>query len=316
MSLFTYVSQGWSENSASLNVKDILPEIIAEDGPKSAHNFKMPSIRIKQLSDSRLTVYRNLRQTNLVRQSGHFIAEGWRVVERLLNSSFEVQSLLLSEKRAEVLADQIDIKADLFVLPQREASQLIGFPFHDGVLACAKRLENPSLGSIINQQAGKNPILICCPKITAPDNLGSLIRLGASFGVQGILLGPGSVDPYIRRTIRVSMGTFFNVPIRTDNNLLSELKELRQQNRCKIIAAEKTNNSQPLCDAIVSTTITNSVDQSSPTILLLGNEADGLDTEWLDLADKILHIPIQTNVDSLNVTHAAAIFLHELTRKY
>lgn len=275
----------------------------------------MPIIRIKQLSDSRLSVYRNLRQTNLVRQSGHFIAEGWRVVERLLNSPFEVQSLLLNEKRAEALADQIDIKTDLFVLPQKEASQLIGFPFHDGVLACAKRLENPSLGSIINQQAGKNPILVCCPKITAPDNLGSLIRLGASFGVQGILLGPGSVDPYIRRTIRVSMGTFFNLPIRTSNDLLSELKELHQQNRCHIIAAEKTDNSQPLYHTNQPAATTNSVNKSCPTILLLGNEADGLETEWLDLADKILHIPIQANVDSLNVTHAAAIFLHELTRK-
>ncbi len=275
----------------------------------------MPIIRIKQLSDSRLTVYRNLRQTNLVRQSGHFIAEGWRVVERLLNSPLEVQSLLLSEKRAETLAGQIDIKTDLFVLPPKEASQLIGFPFHDGVLACAKRLDNPSLDSMLNQQEEKNPIIICCPKITAPDNLGSLIRLGASFGVQGILLGPGSVDPYIRRTIRVSMGTFFNVPIRTDNDLLSELKELRQQNRCKILAAEKTDKSQSLCDAIASNSIANSVDRSSPTILLLGNEADGLEAEWLDVADKILHIPIQTDVDSLNVTHAAAIFLHELTRK-
>ena len=303
------------ESEESVRSKDIFPEIIAQEGPKSAHIFKMPIIRIKQLSDSRLTVYRNLRQTNLVRQSGHFIAEGWRVVERLLNSPFEVQSLLLSEKRAEVLADQIDIKTDLFVLPQKEASQLIGFPFHDGVLACAKRLDNPSLGSMLNQQEDKNPIIICCPKITAPDNLGSLIRLGANFGVQGILLGPGSVDPYIRRTIRVSMGTFFNVPIRTDNDLLSELKELRQQNRCKIVAAEKTDKSRPLCDAIESNSITNSVDRSSPTILMLGNEADGLEKEWLDLADKILHIPIQTDVDSLNVTHAAAIFLHELTRK-
>lgn len=273
----------------------------------------MPIIRIQELSDPRLTVYRDLRNTNLVRQSGLFIAEGWRVVERLLKSRFEVQSILLSEKRANLLAGQINSQADLFVVPQAEASQLIGFPFHDGVLACAKRLENPLLETIIHQQVGKNPIILCCPKITAPDNLGSLIRLGASFGIQGILLGPGSVDPYIRRVIRVSMGTFFNLPIHSSCNLLCDLNELRRQNKCQIIAAEKTAVSRPLCNVFQSKPTTNTVDEICPTILLLGNEADGLDQEWLDLADETMHIPIHAEVDSLNVTHAAAIFLYELT---
>ncbi len=275
----------------------------------------MPIIKIKQLSDSRLSVYRNLRQTSQIRQSGYFIAEGWRVVKRLLNSPFEVQSLLISEKRAETLIEQIDTTAELFILNQKEASQLIGFPFHDGVLACAKRAENPSLDSLFERRADKNPILMCCPKITAPDNLGSLIRLGASFGIQGILLGPGSVDPYIRRTIRVSMGTFFKMPIRSDNNLFNELKELRRQNRCRIIAAEKTNDSEPLHRSLAPEAITDSLDENCPLVLLLGNEAKGLQKEWLDLADKIIHIPIQEDVDSLNVTHAAAIILYEFTRK-
>ena len=292
--------------------------IIAEDRAKSALKFKMPFIRIEQLDDPRLDIYRNLRQKNLIRQSGCFIAEGRRVVERLLNSPYEVQSLLLSEKRVDALAGRIDEKIDLFVLAQQEASRLIGFRFHNGVLACAKRLENPSLESMIQASSSRNQILVCCPKMTDPDNLGSLIRLGAGFGVQGIVLGAGSVDPYIRRVVRVSMGTFFKVPIRMDNNLFNELKSLREQNRCRIIAAEKTGQSQPLTHCIGSEKMSNSKtnpDNGTPlTVLLLGNEAEGLDSEWLEMADKILHVPMQEGVDSLNLTHAAAIFLYELTR--
>ncbi len=307
----------------------------------------MPFIRIERLDDPRLDIYRNLRQKNLIRQSGCFIAEGRRVVERLLESPYEVQSLLLSEKRVDALAGRLDEKIDLFVLAQQEASRLIGFRFHNGVLACAKRLENPSLESMIQHSSDRSPILVCCPKITDPDNLGSLIRLGAGFGVQGIVLGTGSVDPYIRRVIRVSMGTFFNVPIRMDNNLFNELKSLREQNRCRIVAAEKTDQSQALgnfsgfektetvkTETEKTGTVTiesekketekmtglDSVLETDPeaqdrlTVLLLGNEAEGLDSKWLEMADRILHVPMQQGVDSLNITHAAAIFLYEMTR--
>ncbi len=302
----------------------------------------MPFIRIERLDDPRLDIYRNLRQKNLIWQSGCFIVEGRRVVERLLNSPYEVQSLLLSEKRVDALAGRIDEKIDLFVLPEQEASRLIGFRFHSGVLACAKRIENPSLESMIQPSSGRNPILVCCPKMTDPDNLGSLIRLGAGFGVQGIVLGTGSVDPYIRRVIRVSMGTFFKVPIRMDNNLFNELKSLREQNRCRIIAAEKTDHSQTLgnftgfekTETEKTGTVTiesekketekmadlDSVLETDPdakdrlTVLLLGNEAEGLDSKWLEMADRTLHVPMQQGVDSLNITHAAAIFLYELTR--
>ncbi len=291
-------------------------EIITELGPKSAHEIqKMPIIKNKELSDPGLTIYRDLRNTNLTRQSGYFIAEGWRVVERLLKSRFEIQSILLNEKRKYLLAGKVSDRTDVFILPEHEASQLVGFQFHQGVLACAKREEIPSLETVAGQRPGTIPVVLCCPKITAPDNLGSLIRLGASFGIQGILLGPGSVDPYIRRVIRVSMGTFFNLPIRSSRELFKELKELRQQNRCRIIAAEKTESSQTLTDIYQSDALPDAAAQTCPTILLLGNEADGLAQQWLELADETLHIPIQADVDSLNVTHAAAIFLYELARR-
>lgn len=273
------------------------------------------------LDDSRLDIYRDLRNKNLIHQSGLFVAEGWRVVERLLRSQYMVHSVLLSEKRQRKLAAKMPGDLNVYVIPEQEASRLIGFNFHEGVLACGYRLPSPSLESITEGDSKNRRIILCCPRMTAPDNLGSLIRLGASFGIQGILLGPGSVDPYIRRVIRVSMGTRFELPIAMVPDLYDQLEEIQKQKQGVIIAAEKTDASVSLVKFINANSLTKSSDHSKyeviddrPLFVLLGNEADGLDQKWLDLADQCFHIPIQDCVDSLNVTNAAAIFLYELTR--
>ncbi|MBL4886687.1 MAG: RNA methyltransferase, partial [Planctomycetaceae bacterium] len=187
--------------------------------------------------------------------------------------------------------------------------------------ACGVRLPAPCLDSIIQKNNRRSRVVLCCPKMTAPDNLGSLIRLGASFGIQGILLGPGSVDPYIRRVIRVSLGTCFDFPVRSSPELFNELRELQSRNQAVIIAAEKTDTSSALNRSLRTSSRNGAgsdshevMQEDCPIFVLLGNEADGLTQQWLDLADETFHIPIQDEVDSLNVTHAAAIFLYELTR--
>ncbi|TWT64070.1 TrmH family RNA methyltransferase [Rubinisphaera italica] len=263
----------------------------------------MAITRIDKLDDPRLTVYRETRNKSLCLNSGRFLVEGWRVVERLLNSDYEVDSVLISERRIETFGPQFEHRSDVFALPQSEAAQLVGFNFHSGVMACAFRPENAVLEDFHNEKS----LIVCCPQITGPDNLGSIIRLAAGFGASGILLGSKSADPFLRRVVRVSMGSIFTMPIRTSENLTEDLQSLRNSGY-QILAAEKTELSMPLTDYHLP-------ENESPMVLMLGNEAEGLDEENLQYADEVLHIEMTSGVDSLNVANAAAVFLFALTNR-
>jgi len=262
----------------------------------------MPVTRIDNLDDERLVVYRDTRNKALPRQSGLFIAEGWRVVDRLLDSGFTVESVLISERRIDALGPMFADRATVYVLPQDEAEELVGFNFHGGVMASARRPENVSLESLLSRPG----LILCCPKMTSPDNLGSLVRLAAGFGVTGLLLGESCSDPWLRRVVRVSMGTIFTMPIRVSTDLRRDLLTLRERDYA-LLGAELTGDSK---------TLNEFADESWPPrkVLLLGNEAEGLDPAYTELLDATYHIAMAETVDSINVTHAAAVFLYEMTR--
>ncbi len=262
----------------------------------------MPVVPIDNLDDDRLVVYRDTRNKALPRQSGLFIAEGWRVVDRLLDSGFTVESVLISERRIDALGPLFSERATVFVLPQAEAEQLVGFNFHGGVMACAKRPENCSLDAL----AARPGLILCCPKMTSPDNLGSLARLAAGFGAAGLLLGESCSDPWLRRVVRVSMGAIFTLPVRVSAELKDDLLTLRTQDYA-LLGAELTGDSK---------TLNEFADESWPSrkVLLLGNEAEGLAPAYTELLDATYHIAMAETVDSINVTHAAAVFLYEMTR--
>lgn len=262
--------------------------------------------RIASLDDPRLLHYRDLRQKSHTRSPGHFVAEGWRVVERMLQSGIEVESVLVSARREELMIPRFADRAPLFVIPEELGRELVGYNFHAGVLGVGRRPANPELSHLLQTRRGA-PLIVACPHLTGPDNLGSLIRLMAGLGGSGILLGSESADPYLRRCVRVSMGTIFQIPVRVTTDLATELIQLRDVWQVRLLAAERTATSVPL----------NRTDPrlraDQPRLLLLGNEAEGLHEHWLKLCEQTYHIPMVEGVDSLNLAQAAGIFLYELT---
>lgn len=261
----------------------------------------MPLHRLDALTDPRLEPYRHLKQTNLTRWTGRFIAEGKRVVARLLASRYRVESVLLSEKRLPLTAELgIPPGVDVLVVPEVLGTELTGYSFHGGVLACGMRGE-----LLTAQQLVKVPpaMLVACPHMTDPDNLGSLMRLCRAFGVGGLLLGSACCDPFSRRTLRVSMGNAFELPIVECADLAADLDWLRTTPGYTLTATVLTPDAIPLQQAA----------RLPRDVLLLGNEAHGLDAEWVSRSDRRVTIPMQPGADSLNVTIAAGICLHWLT---
>lgn len=262
----------------------------------------MPVIKISDLADSRLDVYRHLKQTNQTRWQQIFIAEGEKLVERLLDSRFETVSILAASSHVERLLPRVHAEIPIYEVATAAIDQLIGFNFHRGILACGRRPENPPLDSLWNSL--DQPLtLVLCPDIKDPENLGTIMRICAAFGVDGIVVGTDGTDPYSRRVLRVSMGTVFKLPVVQTNDwpaTLAALKRARIESAATVLnpAAEQLANSQ----------------RPARFALALGCEGHGLTAEFVALCDRQLTIQMADGVDSLNVAIAAGIFLHHFSR--
>lgn len=254
---------------------------------------------LDSLDHPSLAPYRDLKLTNLTRWSGRFIAEGEKVVRRLLASSFATESVLMAESHRDRFVTDEFARTDLLILPDSLARELVGFQFHAGILACGVRQAQQLPPQLTDGLKQGTSLLVACERLTDPDNLGTLIRLCAAFGINGLLLGPGCADPFSRRTLRISMGNAFTLPIIETENLFQSLASL-QHNGHTVIATMLHPDARPLA----------TVARPNRMVLLLGNEAHGLSDHWLNHADLKAMIPMADGADSLNVALAAGIMLH------
>lgn len=265
----------------------------------------MPFYSITDFDDPRLDPYRSLKLVHQTRTTGHLIAEGHRVVRRLVESDFAVDSILVTERRRHLIDDLDPERQPIYVLSEELASQLVGFHFHGGVVAAGWRKESPALVEWLPREVDSRQLVVVCPRITDPDNLGTMIRLCVGFGVRGLILGPGSTDPYSRRVLRVSMGHAFFLPIMTADPLQPTLHALHSQHQFRLVAT--------VLDA--TATALSLIPFGGPPDanrwgLLFGNEADGLDPQWIAACDQRVTIPMGAHADSLNVAVSAGVFLH------
>lgn len=264
----------------------------------SSSPVTMPIIRIDSLDDPRVEPYRNLKAKNLQRGGEFFIAEGRKVVERMLDSPFRTASVFISEKREAEYAPKVPADVPLYVAPQSVMNQTVGFDFHVGVLGCGYRPARAPLENVLTQQTERMTVVVC-PNCDNPENMGAIIRIGAAFGIDALLLGESCCDPYSRRVIRVSMGAAFSLPIIESPDLASDLKRLKAEWQFQLAATILSPDAESLERAT-----------RSPRFgILLGNEDTGLGESWTSLCDKQVTIPMSRGVDSLNVAVTAGIML-------
>lgn len=258
---------------------------------------------LDSLDDPRLDPYRGLKERELARTGRRFIAEGPHLVRRLLDSDFPAESVLLSDRRAEEFAARVSVDIPVYILPDPLIHQVIGYRFHSGVIACGRRKPPVPLAGLI-PPAPAPVMVVVCPEIANTENLGTLIRTSAAFGATAMILGPRSCDPFFRQSIRVSMGTVFRLPIHQSADLGFDLNQLRRRHEVRLFAAVLDENAAPL----------SAFKPPGRSALLFGNEAQGLDIQWIKQCDRSLTIPMGLGTDSLNVSVAAAIFLYHFTR--
>jgi tRNA G18 (ribose-2'-O)-methylase SpoU len=270
-------------------------------GRTSEHGDGMLVTRIASVDDPRLHEYRNVADGELLRQRGLFVAEGRLVVERLLETSHPLKSLLVNDAALASLRDRLErISRDVpvYVAGGPELLSIVGFHLHRGCLALAERPRELRVEEVVKD----SKLLLVLEGLTDADNVGSAFRNAAAFGVDAVLLSPGCCDPLYRKAIRTSMGSSLRVPFARVPGWPSDLGVLKDSG---FLLVALTPSASAIDIASVSS-------PDRPVALLVGSEGPGLSPALERVADLSVRIPMKAGVDSLNVATATGIALHRL----
>jgi tRNA G18 (ribose-2'-O)-methylase SpoU len=257
--------------------------------------------RIGDASDPALEDYRFLTDVALRRRvepsRGLYIAESQPVIARALEAGHEPRSFLCSEKWLNALGPLIAPWPDVPVLVASDdvIEGVTGFLVHRGALAAMRR---PSLASVEEVITGARRVAIL-EDLVNHTNVGAVFRSAAAMGVDGVLVSPQCADPLYRRSVRVSMGTVFQVPWTRLETWPDGLDALR--NLGFVIAALSLDDAAIPLDEFVARGLPDRL------ALMLGAEGDGLSHGAMQGADLTVTIPMSAGVDSLNVAAASAV---------
>jgi len=262
---------------------------------------------ISSLDSPEIEIYRTLKKPQQHRDQGLFVVEGNKVVNRFLQSDLCVVSVLMISDLLDFYYPVIEKrpeKINIYTTSVSLLQTIVGFKYHQGIMAVGIIPQPRSLEQIMANLTGP-AIFVALDRLESAENTGVIVRNCAANGVQALIVGERSTDPFLRRAVRNSMGTLFNLPVIYSENLADTLAQLRYSHNFQIIAAHPKAQSQNLF----------LVDLCKNCCIVLGNEGVGISPDILNQCDIQVRIPMASNIDSLNVSCASAVILYEVTRQ-
>ena len=254
---------------------------------------------VQTLDLPQLKPYLTLRRPQEHIQQGIFVAEGEKVVRRLLKSGLKILSLLLTRKWFEELEVKYPLNGiEIFIADKTLLESIVGYSLHQGIMAVAQVPDEPDLNELL-LNIPRPFVIVALDGIVSAENVGVIVRNSGAFGAHAILADKTASSPYLRRAVRNSMGVVFRLPI-LHVNLAETLPKLA----CKVIAATP-NSDKTLQDA----------DLTGDICVVFGNEGSGVSTKVLKVCDLRVAIPMLNETDSLNVASASAVFLYEVQQR-
>jgi tRNA G18 (ribose-2'-O)-methylase SpoU len=253
-----------------------------------------------------LEPYRTLRLAKGLGRLTRFVAEGDKVVDRLLESAFPVESILATEAAFARVRPLVEARPEairvFLAASKAEIHGVTGFRSED--VKAVGRLERPATLEDVLREAPRPRLFAALDGVTNAENVGVVVRNAAGLGVQALLVADSTCSPFLTRAIRTSMGAVFRLPIVEGLPLPATLARLRAAGvRC--VAAHPGAADSTLAGSALG----------GDVCVVLGSEGEGISPAVLAACDERVSIPMTTGVDSLNVASAAAAFFYEASRQ-
>lgn len=231
------------------------------------------------------------------RKSGRFIIEGQRELELALKGGYHIETLMICpEIKDGNKSDKLDI--DTVYLSPQVYEKVAHRGSTEGIMAIVTSKNH----DVELLRLRENPLILVAEAPEKPGNIGALLRTADAANLDAVLIANPKSDLYNPNIIRSSVGCVFTTQIGLGST---------QQ----IIQFLKTNAIQIFCAALTASKNYAHCNFSGPTAIVMGTEATGLSEEWLNNADQNIIIPMQGDIDSMNVSVSAAILIFEAKRQ-
>ncbi len=263
--------------------------------------------RLLSLDLPELEPYLTMRRPAGHRERGIFIAEGEKVVRRLVESDLDIISILLTEEWLVTYSPLIEkrrVEEGVYVAGKKLLEEIVGYKLHQGIMAIG-RVPEPADVFASEKPSNDRRLLVALDGVANSENMGVIVRNCAALGVDALIVGETSCDPYLRRSVRNSMGTIFNLPIAKCEHLVTVLESMRKDHGVRIVAANPRDGAVDV----------GSADLSGDLCIVFGSEGEGVSPQVLAGCETVVRIPMQHDVDSINVGSSVGVILYECARQ-
>ena len=227
-----------------------------------------------------------------------FLVEGKRAVEEVQERPELLEALFLDESQAsEHRLECMPLNPECYLVDDRLMKNICSTENPQGIAALVRK---PAWSW--EDVLGKKGLLLLLDRVSDPGNMGSILRTSWALGVDGVLMTKGCVDPFSPKVVRATMGAIINIPV---------FQEVSQQQLDSLIM----HGYRFLCTEIYEGEKYYSVKYDRASVIIIGSEAQGVSDDIKRRCNQFINIPMNPQVDSLNVAAACAIIVAEAWRQ-
>ena len=222
-----------------------------------------------------------------------YIVEGIKMVKEAISENQEIELIAIRE---DFKIDFDTKKIKIVTISNKIFNDISDVKTPQGILAVIKKNQN-------NQIETNSDYILALDSLQDPGNMGTIIRTADSANINQIIINKTTVDPYSPKVIRSTMGAIYRTNIIEVEDLKATLKEM------------KSKGFQIITTDLKATQSIYDINYNNKTVVVIGNEANGVSQEILQTADKKVIIPMLGKTESLNASIAASIMIYEYVRQ-
>lgn len=235
-----------------------------------------------------------------------YLIEGIKILEEAISCKENIKTVIINDKfinmkkSGKLLKKLYAINVDVYKLPDKVFESISNTENSQGIVGVvgAKRLSIKQFIEDVNPS-----FLIFCENINDPGNMGTIIRTADASGVEAVIVSKGCVDIYSPKTVRSTMGSLFHLPVIKVDDTLGAISYL------------KAKGFKIICTYLTNAEYYYNINIQNKSIIIIGNEANGVSERLKAQADCLVKIPILGKAESLNVAVASGILMYEVARR-